>query len=92
MRTFIITVALAALTLTGCGDSQPPAAEAPTAAPATTAAPKVDPYKVYLSKAPKGEKTLSREDAALRASLGCGKTWPPGTVDAVLAEAYAAYC
>lgn len=54
--------------------------------------PKTDPYKAYLAKAPKGEKTLSRGDASLRALLGCGQEWPPGTVDAVLAEAYAEFC
>jgi len=53
---------------------------------------KPDPYQVYLEHAPKGQKILSRQDAATRAQLGCGQKWPPGTVDAVLAEAYADYC
>lgn len=34
------------------------------------------------------EGTLSREDAQARALLGCGQEWAPGTIDALLAEAY----
>lgn len=47
-----------------------------------------DPYDVYLRNAPSSEKVLSREDAQARAILGCKDTWAPGTVDAVLADAY----
>lgn len=65
---------------------------AASSAPTSSTTPKPDPYDVYLAHAPKGEPKLSREDASTRALLGCGKTWPPGTVDAVLAEAYAGYC
>lgn len=102
MRVIVTTIA-AVLLLAGCGSSEdgptPGAvnqtsapASSSSAPPATTATPAVDPYTVYLKNIPKGEPTLSRSDASTRALLGCGKTWPPGTTDAVLAEAYAAYC
>lgn len=51
-----------------------------------------DPYSVYLQNAPKTEPTLSREDAQTRARLGCGQNWAPGTVDAILADAYKDLC
>lgn len=51
-----------------------------------------DPYEVYLENAPSGEPTLSREDAQLRATLGCGMEFAPGTVDAILREAYDPEC
>lgn len=98
-----VPAAVAVLALAGCSSSDGTAtpgpatttttkagASAPVSTPPTT--PAVDPYDVYLKNAPKGEKTLSREDAALRARLGCGKTYAPGTVDAVLATAYRDYC
>lgn len=106
MRLIVTTIAAVAL-LAGCGSSSddgptpgavnPPATTAPATSssapsPASSATPTADPYDVYLAHIPKGEPTLSREDASTRALLGCGKTWPPGTTDAVLAEAYAAYC
>ncbi len=51
-----------------------------------------DPYAVYLRNAPAGEKVISREDAQTRALLGCNMKWAPGTVDAVLADAYRDLC
>lgn len=83
------------------GAVNPPASSAPATTPATSSAPvssstpstpAADPYAVYLKHIPKGEPTLSRSDASTRALLGCETTWPPGTTDAVLHEAYAAYC
>lgn len=101
MRVIVTTIA-AVLLLAGCSSndntgptpgtviqsSTPPA----SSAPASTSTPAADPYAVYLKNIPKGEPTLSRSDASTRALLGCGQKWPPGTTDAVLAEAYAAYC
>lgn len=82
------------LVLAGCSDGgQLPAATTSQAGtPSASSTPTADPYDAYLANVPKGEKTLSREDAALRAKLGCGKTYPPGTTDAVLADAYRDYC
>lgn len=52
-----------------------------------------DPYLVYLDLAPPDAQVdLSRDDAMARALLGCGQAWPPGTVDAALAEAYGHLC
>lgn len=87
LRTRIVAALLLPLTLglAGCGGDE----EGP-GSPATSQ--KADPYDVYRAHAPKGQKILSRQDAATRAKLGCGQTFPPGTVDAVLAEAYADYC
>lgn len=51
-----------------------------------------DPYDTYLQNAPKTEPTLSREDAQARARLGCAQDWAPGTVDAILADAYKDLC
>lgn len=53
---------------------------------------KVDPYDVYLAHNPRPDLVLSREDAQTRALLGCGKTFAPGTVDAVLTDAYRGLC
>jgi hypothetical protein len=94
MRVLTTITVAAVLLLAGCSsDNDTPATSAATPTPvAPTATPTVDPYAVYLSKAAKGEPKLSREDASTRALLGCGQKWPPGTVDAVLAEAYAEYC
>lgn len=69
------------------------AATTPAPAPATVAtanvpAPDADPYAVYLAHAPKGAVKLSREDAQIRAYLGCGQKFAPGTIDAALAAAY----
>lgn len=91
MRAIAITAAAVVL-LTACGSQDsPPAASQPTTS-TSSSSPAVDPYDVYLKNAPKGEPKLSREDASTRARLGCERKWPPGTVDAVLQEAYAAYC
>jgi hypothetical protein len=92
MSRYLLLIAAAGLVLTGCSDIEPPAAAPTTIAPVASSSPTVDPYDAYLAKAPAGEKKLSREDAAIRAQLGCGKAWAPGTVDAVLAEAYASFC
>lgn len=101
MHRTAVLAAVAVVALAGCSSSDGTATPGPTtvtktsaSAPASTppSTPAVDPYDVYLKNAPKGEKTLSREDAALRARLGCGKTYAPGTVDAVLAAAYRDYC
>jgi hypothetical protein len=59
--------------------------------PTTAASPELDPYEVWLTRAPEDAPELSREDALVRATLGCGQNWPPGTVDAILAEVYADY-
>ncbi|HEY9413157.1 MAG TPA: hypothetical protein VIQ30_00225 [Pseudonocardia sp.] len=99
MRAIAIAGAVVLL-VAGCSDDQtgptPGVVNQPSTpaspAPSSSATPTVDPYQVYLANAPKGEPTLSREDASTRALLGCETTWPPGTVDAVLQEAYAAYC
>lgn len=93
----VIAIISAALVLmTGCSDDQTGPTPAPpstsTSAAASSATPTVDPYDTYLKSIPKGEPTLSREDASTRALLGCGKAWPPGTTDAVLQQAYASYC
>lgn len=48
-----------------------------------------DPYEVWLATAPADAPDLSRDDAQLRAMLGCGTAWAPGTVDGVLQVAYA---
>ncbi len=77
---------LATIGLGGCSSSDAPTPDAPSQSS------RADPYQVYLEHAPKGQKILSREDAALRAQLGCGQKFAPGTVDAVLADAYADYC
>lgn len=100
MYRFLAPVALAAvlgLVVAGCSDAPNPPAPVATKAVSSvptraSSPPPPDPYDVYVAHAPKGEKKLSREDAALRAQLGCGKKWPAGTVDAVLADAYAGYC
>lgn len=51
-----------------------------------------DPYEVYLKHNPDPSLILSKEDAQTRAFLGCGTTWAPGTIDAVLADAYKGVC
>lgn len=107
MRVIVTTIA-AVLLVAGCSSSDGPTpgavnpqSSAPASTPVTSSAPvssstpstpAVDPYSVYLKNIPKSEPTLSRSDASTRALLGCGRTWPPGTTDAVLHEAYAAYC
>ena len=103
-RTVFVAAALL-LALAGCGSTDnsttQPASTSSSAAPASTssaapaeAAPKAtaDPYEVYLKLAPKDAPEISREDAQIRALLGCGQKWAPGTVDAALAEAYADLC
>jgi hypothetical protein len=47
-----------------------------------------DPYEVYLANNPDPSIVLSREDAQTRALLGCKIKWAPGTIDAVLQDAY----
>ncbi|MDX3006750.1 hypothetical protein PWY87_34100 [Kribbella solani] len=89
MRVIAMTAAAVVL-VAGCSSDNDPAPGPATSV--SSSSPTADPYDVYLKKIPKGEPTLSREDAATRAYLGCGKKWPPGTTDAVLAEVYASYC
>lgn len=60
----------------------------------SAATPVADPYEVYLQLAAEqlaetDQIEISRDDAQARALLGCGSTWAPGTVDALLATAYA---
>jgi hypothetical protein len=86
--------------LTGCGNTpqttttptQGSTAPAASTAAATLSSAAEDPYEVYLRNAPPGAPHLTREDAQTRALLGCGRKWAPGTVDAVLADAYAELC
>lgn len=79
------------LVLAGCGGGGEPPADVPTDAPSGERAER-DPYDVYLENAPRGEKVLSREDAQTRAYAGCGMKFAPGTVDAVLRDAYKPDC
>lgn len=62
-----------------------------TPAPAETST-TADPYETYLANNPEPDHVISRDDAQTRAYLGCGQTFAPGTVDAVLQEAYAGIC
>lgn len=80
------TAALPMLLLVACSSSPAtPPATTPVATVATVAV--TDPYEVYLTL-PGADPGLSRDDAQLRALLGCGKPFAPGTTDAALAEAY----
>ena len=81
---------LAAALLVGCSSEDEPTT--PTSTPSQAPAETADPYDAYLENAPEGEPVLTPEDAQTRALLGCGMEWAPGTVDAVLAEAYADLC
>lgn len=102
MRKFVV-IACAAVLMTACGAKeqastpavgvvQQSSAPVPAATPTPAASSAPDPYAVYRANAPKGEPVISREDAAIRAKLGCGQKYAPGTVDDVLQKAYAAYC
>lgn len=51
-----------------------------------------DPYQHFLDIAPPFDYELTPEDAFIRATMGCGQTFPEGTVDHALAIAYADYC
>ena len=90
----LIFAALAALALAGCGDtvatSTTPTPEVTTVNETPAAMPDADadPYDVYLANNPDTSFILSREDAQTRAMLGCDTDWAPGTIDAVLADAY----
>lgn len=95
-------IAAAALLAAGCssGVTATPAVTpqpvvtpqvAVTPPPAVTQ-PVVDPYDTYLATNPNPALILTREDAQTRALLGCGQQWAPGTVDYVLAQAYATLC
>lgn len=98
----LVVIAFAAVLMAGCGAKEAPTTAAgvvvQTSAPSTASTPTAaasstpDPYAVYRANAPKGEPVISREDAAIRAKLGCGVKYAPGTVDDVLQKAYAAYC
>ncbi|NBE80297.1 hypothetical protein [Micromonospora rubida] len=87
-----LALALAVVTLAGCGGSEAPSTTTPPATSAAPTGPQDDPYEAYLKIAPKGAPKLSREDALTKAFIGCGQTWAPGTVDAALATAYAEWC
>jgi hypothetical protein len=85
--------------LTACGNdpqttTTPTEGSSPAATSTTvgTSSAAEDPYEVYLRNAPPGAPHLTREDAQARAFLGCGQKFAPGTVDAVLADAYAELC
>ena len=87
---------LLALILSACAsgstvttDTTPPTATAGADTTATTAG-DVDPYETFLALAPPDAPAITRDDAQLRAMLGCGNTFAPGTTDAALQEAYAA--
>ena len=79
------------LTLSACSTADTPATES-TTTPAPTANAAADPYEIYLENNPDPDLVISREDAQTRALLGCGTEWAPGTVDAVLADAYSEQC
>lgn len=101
----IATGIMLALVLAGCS-SGTTAAPAPTVtvavpgptvtvtaqAPAPATPPAADPYAAYLAANPDPSLVLTPEDAQARALLGCGQAWAPGTIDAVLAEAYKGLC
>jgi hypothetical protein len=88
-----IALALVILLAGGCGTSNPPPfpSSIPNSAVTVAAA---DPYDTYqqlvtswgITDAP----DLTRDWALARALLGCSSTWPPKTIDAALAQAYAA--
>lgn len=98
-RTIMLMLLLAA-----CGSAAspttttgaPPAAPSTTGSPAAASAPsttaQIDPWETFLvlAKAQGVEvsPTMTRDDALARALIGCGITWPPKTVDALLAQAY----
>lgn len=69
--------------------STPAVSPAPTGVPSQSPSAKAyDPYPVYFVNSPRGLKHLTRPQALERAIQGCGQTYPPGTVDAALADAY----
>jgi hypothetical protein len=82
MKRAIQAVLVVAVLAAGCGDDGDSASSMTARAP----------YDVYLERNPDPSLVLSREDAQTRAMLGCGEKWAPGTIDAVLAEAYAELC
>lgn len=61
------------------------------AGPTPTPSVVVDPYDMWLDHAPPDAPEMTRDEALVRAQLGCGQDWPPGTTDAILAEVYADY-
>lgn len=90
------SIALAVLGLVagvGCSSgSDRPAVTTPGVVESTTSTVAADPYDVYLKNNPEPGLVISREDAQTRALLGCGTQWAPGTVDAVLHDAYKELC
>jgi len=74
----------------GCSSAAP--APKPAAGVVGTTQTTVDPYDVYLKNNPEPGHVISREDAQTRALLGCDQPWAPGTVDAVLHDAYKGLC
>lgn len=61
-------------------------------APIPSASPTYDPYPWYFAHSPIGVRHLTRSQAVARAQAGCGQTFAPGTVDAVLSQAYEGIC
>ncbi len=89
MRTTITILALA-ITLAACGSTSTTATA--TSATATTTTQAVDPWETLQANAKAAgidATFLDRDEALARALLGCGTTWPPNTLDALLAQAYA---
>lgn len=72
----LFTLAAFALLLIGCSDSVS----------------KTDPYETYLANNPDPSIILTREEAQTRSLLGCHTKWAPGTIDAVLHDAYKGLC
>ena len=81
-----------ASTIPGTIPAATPAKGTATASP-VPAALTVDPYAQYealiVSWGIKDAPILTADAALARALLGCTTTWPPKTVDAALAQAYA---
>ncbi|HEU5304392.1 MAG TPA: hypothetical protein VFU40_07090 [Gemmatimonadales bacterium] len=85
-----VLVGLLAVSVAACDGyrQQPSKTPVPVATSAAHPVPTADPYETYLKANPDPDLILTREDAQLRAYLGCGQTFAPGTIDRVLADAY----
>lgn len=88
----VIAVATAAIVLWPQSRPDGHTTITPTVSTSTPTAKAANPYDYYLKHNPDPSLVLSREDAQTRAMLGCGQKWAPGTIDAVLAQAYADLC
>lgn len=72
-----LAIALASIALlTACGGKDP------------DPSPASDPYEDFLELAPPDAPDLTRDDAQLRAMLGCETDWAPYTTDWALQQAY----